>query len=155
MRLWFSKKNIERFLPPVSIIAVVCLGVAYGAFAKPDTPSVSTGEHFALEPISQAIVPARESDLVLPPKISFDESVFSEDLEFAVRRRDTMQKIAHRALTVFLAEQQMTLEAPIQDSVEEMLAAARASQSLRGVKTVAFTHREIADAIQEGSAALH
>lgn len=152
--MWFSKKNAERYFPLVSIIVVVCFGIAYVAFAQPDAPSVSTGEHFALEPISEAIVPASVDDLVPSPELLFDESVFSEDLVFAVRRGDTMQKISHRALSVFLAEQNMALESSVQEYAEETLADARAGQSLRGVKSVTFTHTEIADAVQAGSTSL-
>ena len=136
------------------ILAIAVFGCSIFVFAESDEASISTGEHFALEPISQSIVPASPEHLVPPSSPPLDQPDGGEDLVFTVRRGDTMRTISHRALSVFLAEQHIALERSVREDAKKILADARASESLRGVKTVTFTYREIADAIQAANASL-
>jgi len=138
----------EHVITIVTFLAIIVMGARYVFVSASDFQTVSTGEKFQVESLAQYITPL---ETVVPPKqpvITFDRSLFQDDLVFAVRRGDTMQTIARRAIRVFLDEQHLTFEPWQSMAMEKIIAESRSGESLRGKKTVTFTHDEIAQAFE-------
>lgn len=138
----------EQVILITSLLAIVVMGAWYMFVTAAESQTVSTGEHFQVESLAQSVAPADATQLVETPAVAFDRSVFGDDIVITVYRRDTMLKIAKRAIGVFADEQHLTFEAWQSMAMAKVLAELRSGQSLRGKKTITFTHDEIAQAFE-------
>lgn len=136
----------EHVILIASIMAVIVMASWYLFVSVSDSPTVSKGEHFQVESVAESVTPVDVTAPTEPSPTVFDRSRFDDDFVITVRRGDTMQKIARRAIQLFLDEQQQTVESWQRMAMEKIITALRSDESLRGVKSVTFTHEEIASA---------
>lgn len=138
----------EHVIFIASFLAIIVMGSWYMFVSASDAPTVSKGEHFQVESLAQSVTPASAIAPAEPAVIAFDRSMFDSNLEVTVYRGDTMQKIARRAIQIFLDEQYLTLEPWQTMAMEKIIVQLRSDESLRGKKTITFTHDEIAQAFE-------
>ena len=136
----------EQAVLIASFLVIIVMGAWYMVVSDSDASTVSKGEHFQVESVAESVTPADTTVPTEPTTAAFDRSMFGNDLVVTVRRGDTMQTVARRAIQMFLDEQHLTFAPWQRMAMEKIIAELRSDESLRGEKTVTFTHDEIASA---------